>query len=81
MSEMSYDSEAKVWTAELNISEVGWGMQILIDDDWGNNLRSKENGMLGHNEGDNIIPPGTGKYRLTINLFDMGNMTYTFTAL
>ncbi len=80
-SAMTYDKETKVWTAELDIQEVGWGMQILIDEDWSNHFKSKGDGVLGYLEGDNIVPPGSGKYLLTVNLYDMGNMTYTFTAL
>lgn len=80
-STMNYDKDTKVWTADLDIQEVGWGMQILIDDDWNNHFKSKGDGVLGYLEGDNIMPPGAGKYRLTINLHDMGNLTYTFTAL
>lgn len=81
MSVMAYDAGAKVWTADLDIQEVGWGMQILIDDNWDYHFKSKGEGVLGYQEGDNILPPGPGRYRLTINLYDGGNMTYTFTAL
>lgn len=81
MSVMTYDSDAKVWTADLDIQEVGWGMQILVNDDWNLCFKSKGDGVLGYMEGDNILPPGSGKYRLTIDLNDMENLTYTFTAL
>lgn len=66
---MSYDAVSGTWSAVLDIKEIGWGMQILLD------------GVLGYPDGDNIIPPGTGKYRLTINLNDMQHLTYKFTAL
>jgi hypothetical protein len=80
-SVLTYDKGTKVWTAELDIQEVGWGMQILIDEDWDNHFKSKGDGVLGYLEGNNIVPPGPGKYLLTVNLYDMGNLTYTFTAL
>ena len=80
-STMIYDKNTKVWTADLDIQEVGWGMQILINDDWSNHFKSKGDGILGYLEGDNIMPPGSGRYRLTVSLYDMGNLTYTFTVL
>ena len=78
---MSYDAVSGTWSADLDIKEIGWGMQILLDGDWGNCLKSKGDGVLGYPDGDNIIPPGTGRYRLTINLNDMQHLTYKFTAL
>lgn len=81
VSEMAYDKENKVWTADLDITADGWGMQILVNDDWGDIFKMKGDGVLGYNEGDNIPFPGTGKYRLTVSLFDMGNLTYTLTQL
>ena len=80
-STMIYDKNTKVWTADLDIQEVGWGMQILINDDWSNHFKSKGDGILGYLEGDNIMTPGSGRYRLTVSLYDMGNLTYTFTVL
>ena len=80
-STMIYDKNTKVWTADLDIQEVGWGMQILINDDWSNHFKSKGDGILGYLEGDNIMPPGSGRYRLTVSLYDMCNLTYTFTVL
>ena len=77
---MSYDASKKVWFADLNITEVGWGMQILVDGKWEEVFKSTGTGTLGYCEGDNIMPPGTGKYRLTINLYDMQHITYEFTA-
>ena len=58
-STMIYDKNTKVWTADLDIQEVGWGMQILINDDWSNHFKSKGDGILGYLEGDNIMPPGS----------------------
>lgn len=80
---MTYDAENKVWTADVDITDAsGWGMQILLgEDNWNDCLKMKGGGVLGYNEGDNIPYPGTGKYRLTVSLFDMGNITYTFTKL
>lgn len=78
---MSYDAVSGTWSADLDIKEIGWGMQILLDGDWKNCLKSKGDGVLGYPDGDNIIPPGTGRYRLTINLNDMQHLTYKFTAL
>ena len=77
---MIYDEQNKVWYADLDIAEVGWGMQILVDGNWGEPFKTSSEGVLSYLDGDNIMPPGTGKYRLTINLFDMQHLTYEFRA-
>lgn len=84
-SVMTYDSTNKVWTATLEKPANGWdwGFQILFNDKCdGDIFKSKGDGKLGYNEGDNIMPPSDAdKYRFTINLYDMENLTYKFEAI
>ena len=80
-TDLHYDEKLKIWTADLDIQAVGWGMQILIDGSWDNYFKSAGNGVLGYMEGGNIMAPGAGRYRLTVDLFDMSRLTYKFERL
>lgn len=77
---MTYDPSNKIWYADLDIQTVGDGLKILLDKDWNDIFMSTGDGTLGYCDGNNIMPPSTGKYRLTINLYDMQHLTYKFTA-
>ena len=79
--EMSYDAASKTWNADIKVSDPdGWGVKILLNDDWGDVFVRKEDGVLGYNDGGDIKLPGTGAYRLSISLFDMEHLTYEFIA-
>lgn len=80
-TDLTYNQAQRAWTADLNIQSVGWGMQILIDGSWNKFLKSTGSGTLGYMEGDNILPPGAGQYRLTVDLYDMSRLTYKFERL
>lgn len=77
---MTYDPDKKEWYADLDINTVGDGLKILLDKSWDEVFMSTGNGTLDYRNGSNIMPPSTGKYRLTINLTDMEHLTYQFTA-
>ena len=77
---MTYDPDKKEWYADLDINTVGDGLKILLDKSWTEVFMSTGNGTLDYRNGSNIMPPSTGKYRLTINLTDMEHLTYQFTA-
>ena len=80
--ELTYDATSKTWQAVITVSDPnGWGVKILLNDDWSDVFVKKDNGRLGYNDGGDINLPGTGKYRLTININDFENMTYTFTKI
>ena len=74
---MEYDVEQKVWKATLDISYIEWGMNIVINEDWEMMLTKKNDGVLHYGKGNNIVPTETGLYLLTINMWDMNNITYT----
>ncbi len=74
---MEYDVEAKVWRITLDISYIDWGMNIVLNGDWVMMLTQKSNGVLHYGKGSNIVPTETGVYVLTINMWDMNNITYT----
>lgn len=78
---MAYDEENKVWTAELDITNVGSGLRIVLDGNNEDSFRQTGDGMLGYGEGTDILPSAAGRYLLTVNLYDRGNLTYTLTAL
>ena len=80
--QLAYNADNKTWYADITVTEAdGWGVKILLDDNWSDVLVSKGDGQLGYNDGGDIKLPGTGKYRLTINLFDMQHLTYEFTKI
>ena len=79
--ELTYDPETKTWQADITVTDPnGWGVKILLNDDWGDVFVKKDEGILGYNDGGDIKLPGVGSYKLTVNLSDMEHLTYQFTA-
>ena len=79
--EMTYDATSKTWNADITVTDPdGWGVKILLNDDWGDVFVRKEDGILGYNDGGDIKLPAPGAYRLSISLFDMEHLTYEFIA-
>ena len=80
-ADLAYDEVTKTWQADITVSQAdGWGVKILLDDNWDDVLVKKADGKLGYNDGGDIKLPAPGQYRLVVNLFDMQNLTYEFTA-
>ena len=73
---MTYDLELKVWKVILDVTYIEWGMNIVINEDWDMMLTKKNNGVLQYGKGSNIVTDETGTYLLTINMWDMNNLTY-----
>jgi len=76
---MTYDATTKLWTANCDITNLGWGIQIIANGDWtykyGNNDGSKNSGELTLG-GSNIMPLLTGTRTVTMDLSDPIKYTY-----
>ena len=74
---MTYDSSKKVWTANCNISTIGWGIQIIVNGDWGFKYGDTDKDgslVLG---GNNLIPASTGDKVITLDLSSPEKYTYS----
>jgi len=76
---MTYDAVNNVWTANCNISNIGFGLKIIANGDWtqfyGNNDNSKNAGELNFGGG-NIVPTSTGNKKITLDLSNSEKYTY-----
>lgn len=77
---MVYDATNKVWTANCDIANIGYGIQIIANGDWafkyGDNDGGKNAGELSLN-GANIMPTSTGTKKITMDLSHSDKYTYT----
>lgn len=77
---MTYDAVNKIWTATCDLSNIGYGIQIIGNSDWtykfGNSDGSKNSGELTLG-GANIIPTFTGARTVTMDLSNPEKYTYT----
>jgi len=77
---MTYDAVNKVWTANCNISTIGYGIQIIANGDWsykyGDNGGGKNSGELTLG-GANIMPTFTGTRTVTMDLSHPEKYAYT----
>jgi len=73
---MTYDATNKVWTANCDISTIGYGIQIIVNGDWSFKYGSEETGVLTLG-GANIIPTSAGTKTVTMNLSNPAKYTYT----
>lgn len=76
---MTYDAANKVWTANCNISNIGFGLKIVANGDWahfyGDNDNGKNAGEL-YFGGSNIVPTSTGSKKITMDLSNPEKYTY-----
>ena len=83
---MEYNEEAGKWEAVCDISIVGWGFKIVLDDA-SNSWRwmyadTDLDGTLSFaGSSDNIVPAAGGKYRIELNLSSFTAPTYTMTPV
>lgn len=76
---MTYDETTKAWTANCNISTIGYGIQIIANADWGFNYGDNEGGKDTGEltlKGANIIPTTTGTKKITMVLSNPEKYTY-----
>ena len=79
--DLVYDMATKTWQADITVTDPnGWGVKILLDDNWDDVLVRQSDGKLGYNNGGDIMLPAPGNYTLKVNLYDFENMTYEFIA-
>lgn len=74
---MTYDSSKKVWTANCNVSTIGWGVQIIVNGDWGFKYGDTDKDgslVLG---GNNLIPASTGDKVITVDFSNPEKYTYS----
>lgn len=76
---LTYDAAHKVWKATCEITKVEWGFYFLINGDWNFSLKKGSDDEKlaihrGDSTGDNLMPPGTGTYDITL---DLATLTYT----
>lgn len=68
---MTYDAVNKVWTATCDITNLGWGLQIIGNGDWGYKFGVSDGGVntgelnIG---GSNMMPTNTGVRTVTMDL-------------
>lgn len=77
---MTFDAANKVWTATCDLSNIGYGIQIIGNGDWtykfGNSDGSKNSGELTIG-GANIMPTLTGSRTVTMDLSNPEKYTYS----
>jgi len=73
---MTYDATNKVWTATCDISKIGYGMKIILNQNWDFFYGSNDAGVLTLGAA-NIIPASTGTKTVTMNLSNPEKYTYT----
>jgi len=77
---MTYNATTKLWTATCDLSNIGYGIQIIGNIDWtykfGINDGSKNSGELTPG-GANIVPTLTGSRTVTMDLSHPEKFTYT----
>jgi len=77
---MTYDAVNKLWSANCNISTIGYGIQIIANGDWsykyGDNGGGKNSGELTLG-GANIMPTATGTKTVSMDLSHSEKYTFT----
>ena len=77
---MTYDAATKVWTSTCDLSNIGYGIQIIANADWtfkyGVNDGSKNSGELIYG-GANIVPTLTGSRTVTMDLSHPEKYTFS----
>ncbi len=73
---MTYDATNKVWTAICDISKIGYGMKIILNQNWDFFYGSNDAGILTLGAA-NIIPASTGTKTVTMDLSNPEKYTYT----
>ena len=76
---MTYDEITKVWTANCNITNIGFGIKFIANGEWtfdyGTNDGGKNAGELTL-KGANIIPASSGSKKITMDLSNPEKYTY-----
>ena len=76
---MTFDTGTKLWSATCEIGTIGYGIQIVLGTDW-NYVFGGTDGIL-YQGGNNIVPAGTGTYKITVDLRDASAPEYTLEKL
>lgn len=76
---MSFDAVNNLWTANCNVSNIGFGLKIIANGDWtnfyGDNDKGKNAGELNFGGG-NIVPTSTGIKKISMDLSNPEKYTY-----
>ncbi|WP_299100620.1 DUF5114 domain-containing protein [uncultured Alistipes sp.] len=78
---MAFDLETKTWQATCDVAEIGDGLQIVLGDSWNYVYGGSDGVLVTADNNNNILPETTGRYLVTVDLRDAGNLTYTLTKL
>ena len=78
---MAFDLETKTWQATCEVPEIGDGLQIVLGDSWNHVYGGSDGVLVAADNNNNIRPETPGRYLVTVDLRDAGNLTYTLTKL
>ncbi len=81
-TEFTYDPTTKTFRIEnLEMSNVDWGVQVLVNEDWGFFFGDLDGKLVSNaNGGGNItVAGGVGNYTIVLDMNNPKEMTYTFT--
>lgn len=82
--QLTFNMETGKWEVECDITTIGWGIQIVLDDAnatwrW-KYMDGDMDGTLSM-DGGNIMPAQTGKYKIVLDLSSFSAPTYTMTLI
>ena len=75
---MAFDLATQTWQATCDISNIGYGIQIVLGD-WTYKYGGADGVLVTADDNNNIKPETTGTYLITVDLRDAGHLTYTLT--
>lgn len=81
--QFTFNMESGKWEVECNISNVEWGIQIVLGDEsntWRWIYKDSEGDGILSLQGDNYIPQ-VGKYKIVLDLSNFTAPTYTMTPI
>ena len=80
----TFNMETGKWEVECDITTIGWGIQIVLDDanaTWRWKYMDGDMDGILSMEGGNIMPAQTGKYKIVLDLSSFSAPTYTMTLI
>lgn len=82
--QFTFNMETGKWEVECDITTIGWGIQIVLDDanaTWRWKYMDGDMDGILSMEGGNIMPAQTGKYKIVLDLSSFSAPTYTMTLI